>query len=60
MTNYNNETCASLRRRLNQIADDFCRFPGMSENERSRLEYERGQIEAVLRNKLTAMLEEDE
>ena len=59
MINFNNESCGSLRRRLNQIDNDFRNFPNMSADERSRLEYERGQIAATLRAKLTAILEED-
>lgn len=57
---YQNMSCNELRRRMNQIDNDLRRFPTMSAAEKSRLTYERGQIEHVLIKKLTAIIDEEE
>jgi hypothetical protein len=57
---YQDMSCNELRRRMNQIDNDLRRFPTMSAAEKSRLTYERSQIEHVLIKKLTAILDEEE
>lgn len=57
---YQNMSCNELRRRMNQIDNDLRRFPTMSAAEKSRLTYERSQIEHVLIKKLTAIIDEEE
>jgi archaellum component FlaC len=57
---YQDMSCNELRRRMNQIDNDLRRFQTMSAAEKSRLTYERSQIEHVLIKKLTAILDEEE
>ena len=58
MKNYNEMSCGELRRQLNQIDDDLCRFPNMSQIEKDRLTYERMNINGVLLRKIAAILDE--
>ena len=58
MKNYNNMSCAELRRQLKQIDDDLRNFPTMSQVEKDRLTYERMKINGILRHKITEILDE--
>lgn len=49
---YSNMSCNELRKRMNQIDNDLRNFPHMSDAEKSRLTYERSQMEYVLIRKL--------
>lgn len=57
---YSNMSCNELRRRMNQIDNDFRNFPHMSDVEKSRLTYERSQMEHVLIKKLKEIISEGE
>ncbi len=57
---YSNMSCNELRRRMNQIDNDLRRFPTMSAAEKSRLTYERSQMEHVLIKKLKEIINEGE
>ncbi len=58
MKNYNNMSCAELRRQLNQIDSDLRNFPTMSQIEKDRLIYERMKINGILRRKIAKILDE--
>ena len=60
MKNYDNMSCAELRRQLNQIDADLRNFPTMSQVEKDRLTYERMKINGVLLRKIAAILDECE
>ena len=60
MKNYNNMSCAELRRQLNQIDNDLRNFPTMSQVEKDRLTYERMKVNGILRHKITKILDECE
>lgn len=57
---YSNMSCNELRRRMNQIDNDFRNFPHMNNAEKSRLTYERSQMEYVLIRKLKEIVNERE
>ena len=58
MKNYNNMSCAELRRQLNQIDNDLRNFPTMSQVEKDRLTYERMKVNGILRHKIAKILDE--
>ena len=58
MKNYNNMSCAELRRQLNQIDNDLRNFPTMSQVEKDRLTYERMKVNGILLHKIAKILDE--
>ena len=58
MKNYNNMSCAELRRQLNQIDNDLRNFPSMSQVEKDRLTYERMKVNGILLHKIAKILDE--
>ena len=58
MKNYDNMSCAELRRQLNQIDADLRNFPSMSQVDKDRLTYERMKVNGILRHKIAAILDE--
>ena len=58
MKNYNNMSCAELRRQLNQIDNDLRNFPSMSQVDKDRLTYERMQVNGILLHKIAEILDE--
>ncbi len=58
MKNYDNMSCAELRRQLNQIDNDLRNFPTMSQVEKDRLTYERMKINGILLHKIAKILDE--
>lgn len=58
MKNYNNMSCAELRRQLNQIDADIRNFPTMSQVEKDRLTYERMKVNGILLHKIAKILNE--
>ena len=58
MKNYNNMSCAELRRQLNQIDNDLRNFPTMSQVEKDRLTYKRRKANETLRHKIAEILDE--
>ena len=60
MKNYDNMSCAELRRQLNQIDADLRNFPTMSQVEKDRLTYERMKVNGILLHKIAKILDECE
>ena len=60
MKNYNNMSCAELRRQLDQIDNDLRNFPAMSQVDKDRLIYERMKVNGILLHKITEILDECE
>ena len=58
MKNYDNMSCAELRRQLNQIDADLRNFPTMSQVEKDHLTYERMKVNGILLRKIAKMLDE--
>ena len=58
MKNYDNMSCAELRRQLNQIDNDLKNFPTMSQVEKDRLTYERMKVNGILLHKIAKILDE--
>ena len=58
MKNYDNMSCAKLRRQLNQIDADLRNFPTMSQVEKDRLTYERMKVNGILLHKIAKILDE--
>ena len=58
MKNYDNMSCAELRRQLNQIDADLRNFPTMSQVEKDRLTYERMKVNGILIHKIAKILDE--
>ena len=58
MKNYDNMSCAELRRQLNQIDADLKNFPTMSQVEKDRLTYERMKVNGILLHKIAKILDE--
>ena len=58
MKNYDNMSCAELRRQLNQIDNDLRNFPTMSQVEKDRLTYERMKVNGILLHKIAKILDE--
>ena len=58
MKNYDNMSCAELRRQLNQIDNDLRNFPSMSQVEKDRLTYERRKVNGILLHKIAKILDE--
>ena len=58
MKNYDNMSCAKLRRQLNQIDADLKNFPTMSQVEKDRLTYERMKVNGILLHKIAEILDE--
>ena len=58
MKNYDNMSCAELRRQLNQIDADLRNFPTMSQVEKDRLTYERMKVNGILLHKIAKILDE--
>ena len=58
MKNYDNMSCAELRRQLNQIDADLRNFPTMSQVEKDRLTYERMKVNGILLHKIAEILDE--
>ena len=58
MKNYDNMSCAELRRQLNQIDADLRNFPTMSQVEKDRLTYEQMKVNGILLHKIAKILDE--
>ena len=58
MKNYDNMSCAELRRQLDQIDNDLRNFPTISQIEKDRLTYERMKVNDILVHKIEKILDE--